>query len=231
MSQTTTTPTIERYMRLRALADDPRQSANANERATARKTAERMEAKYPDLTNLYRRAQLRAEELRKRNTERMTAGQRAASGPAPTWIQERRAPTIDELIGLYATFVQPGGPDPATNILDRLVRTAGGWVFQRLTDIAESDIENDVSLLLDNELASIRRDFMPTIKDRMDEEISLEITDLEDAESGEALIGLTLELPVDLWEQIKASKTGPGRLIRWIDTAINEDGDDEEDPA
>ncbi len=220
----------EKYMRLRAIADDPRKTANQHERDNAQRIAARLEDKHPTLRTIYQRAQLRAEEMRTRESVRREASQAAATGQTPDWINERRSPTVDELIGLYATFVQVDGPDPTTGIMSRLVQSAAGWVHQRLTLAADTDIEAQVDLLLDEAFSTIRQgDPMPTLKTRFNDEIALDIDDLEDADTNDPLYAIHIELPVSLWEQILARTNGGDLLCEWISSAMDETDDDDED--
>lgn len=211
---------VDRYLRCRALAEDPR--ATATEREAARRKMDAIRERAPDVVS----------------HDRVT-GRASRSDPPP---RPNAPPPPPPPPAQAAGFDGPIG-----RALDRAFSAATAWAADQVADL----FEGDTSLEPDSKRASgaspARKRNMGKAKKQLDRS-STEIIDLlEDdsvcglevdegeADDGEVVYTVTMDIPVDVWKRI--AKNGPGRkaLTDWISAAIDElaplddDTDEEEE--
>lgn len=198
---------VERYLRCRGLAEDPR--ATPSEREAARRKMDEIRERAPDVVS----------------HDRVT-GRAPKNAPPPS--RPGAPPTPPPPPAQAAGFDGPIG-----RALDRAFTAATAWAADQVADL----FEGDTSLSGSNRASGAspaRNRNMGKAKKQLDRS-EADLIDLLDDDSvcglevdegetddGEIVYTVTMDIPVDVWKRI--AKNGPGRkaLTDWISAALDE---------
>lgn len=136
--------------------------------------------------------------------------QHRAQRAGRTW--EPPKPTREEIEAMIPQAVRKVGDFLGIRLVD-LTETALDWATKQIQDAAD-DGHFDLGQGL--------------ITDMFRTEMGLIIDETEDEDTGEEVMIIEIEIPVTLWRRVCDTKTGPAKLIHYIDK-LDSDVEDVED--
>jgi hypothetical protein len=191
---------VDRYRKLQAMAD-VESGATANERVSAEKHLEKLRKRFPSIGKA-------VDVIEERE-------QRRAAARGETWHPPE--PTQAEWEELIPDVVLRVGGLLGRDIVED-ARNVFGWAIEQLKEASQAAIESAYDAG-----ENIQTGDLMTLREQLEKEMGIEIEE-DEAENGEELIIVTLEVPVALWDKILGQKNGPKSLV---DAIRNLDTDEE----
>lgn len=199
---------LDRYRKLRALADMPDGKINPHEREAAKQRLTKLEAKHPHIKN----AADALDEQEKREAQRQGA----------QWYPVQ--PTREDFEELIPDAVQRLGGFFGVDVVDR-AQNAFGWAIEQLKEANAAAVEHTYN----RGHEYVNAGGLMTLRERLDEELVIEFSDAE-TDDGEPLVLVELELSAPLWEKLLRQKNGAKAFVdvlrdAWDESTDADDGD------